>query len=350
MKILIVADASSKYNPAFSYERGFKKLGNEVRIFDSTQYFKIGLVNRIINKIVSIPVYFGIGNLNSALINFAKEVSPDFILFLEPRQIKPETLIQLRSICSGPFLMRNDDAVFRVKNLSTLFYKTLGMYDCAISMNSNNVDELKRIGAKRAEFVPLGVDEILRYRVEPSSADEKEKLGADVVFIGTYANEGRESYLENLCRDGFNVKVYGNSWEKAHSISCLKSKRAIMYRPVVGEEMSKVINSSKIVIAFLRHHNRDVQTVRTYEIPACGGFMLHERTAEATNLFKEGEEAEFFDSYEEMKKKIEYYLGHDEERKKIADAGHARAHDPSYSYQNRVEQVFNIAKNLLNGK
>ncbi|TSC59873.1 MAG: hypothetical protein LiPW15_541 [Parcubacteria group bacterium LiPW_15] len=348
MKILIVGSVPTEQAPALSYQRTFSALGHEVEIVDNSLFYKQAFWNRILNKFVRIPIYFGVKRLNDAILSRAKIFKPEMILFLEQRQIKPETLRAIKNLTGAVLFARNDDAVFRAKNLSTLFMKTLGVYDCIISMNSQNVTELKRVGAKRAEFVPLAVDQAIEYPVEPANNEEKIRVGADVIFIGTYANEDRVGYLERLCEEGCDIKIYGNGWRRAKGVRCLRGSGSIMYKPVIGEEMSKVINSSKIIIAFLRHHNRDQQTVRTYEIPACRGFMLHERTPEATELFKEGVEAAFFSSYAEFRDKIKYYLVHDEERERIREAGYLRSKAQDYSYADRAEKILKIYGEIKN--
>jgi spore maturation protein CgeB len=82
----------------------------------------------------------------------------------------------------------------------------------------------------------------------------------------------------------------------------------------------------------------DETTTRTFEIPACEGFMLHERTPELLELYEEGKEVACFGSVEELASKIEYYLAHPEEREAIARASHARC-VPAYSYDERIKEI-----------
>jgi spore maturation protein CgeB len=82
----------------------------------------------------------------------------------------------------------------------------------------------------------------------------------------------------------------------------------------------------------------DETTTRTYEIPACGGFMLHERTPELRELYDEGKEVACFGSVEELAFKIEYYLARPEECEALARAGYVRC-VPAYSYDSRVKEI-----------
>jgi hypothetical protein len=61
------------------------------------------------------------------------------------------------------------------------------------------------------------------------------------------------------------------------------------------------------------------------EIPALGGLLCAERTAEHLDLYIEGKEALFWDSVEECAAACSHILTNEELRKQIAAAGQARS-------------------------
>ena len=85
--------------------------------------------------------------------------------------------------------------------------------------------------------------------------------------------------------------------------------------------------------------NRDRHTSRTFEIPACGGFQLSERTDEVLSFFDEGEEIECFASIDELKDKATYYLKHEAQRRRIAAGGLARVRRSPYSFTDRLQTI-----------
>jgi spore maturation protein CgeB len=103
---------------------------------------------------------------------------------------------------------------------------------------------------------------------------------------------------------------------------------------------SKIIAASRINLAIMGVSKLalDETSTRTYEIPAVGGFMLHQRSPELLELFGEGKEVATFGSVQELAEKIDYYLAHPEEREATAAAGHRRC-VPAYSYDVRMEYI-----------
>ena len=70
--------------------------------------------------------------------------------------------------------------------------------------------------------------------------------------------------------------------------------------------------------------------------------MLAERTDEHAELFVEGSEAEFFDSFEELLHKCRHYLAQPKERERIAAAGFERCRRSGYSNQSRLQQILEV--------
>ena len=71
--------------------------------------------------------------------------------------------------------------------------------------------------------------------------------------------------------------------------------------------------------------------------------MLAERTEEHLALFREGEEAAFFGSSEELVSKIRYYLAHADDRRRIAQAGYNRVVNGGHTYRDRLSELMRAA-------
>jgi spore maturation protein CgeB len=158
------------------------------------------------------------------------------------------------------------------------------------------------------------------------------------------------AYKEQLLRGlvglipNLDLQIYGDRWTDPPRAPELK--RHIRGRTLTGSRYAKAIRAARINLAITSWTGRievDETTTRTFEIPACGGFMLHERTPELLELYEEGREVAAFGSVEELVSKIEYYLAHPKERDAIARAGHARC-VPAYSYEYRMKQFLAYAR------
>lgn len=196
---------------------------------------------------------------------------------------------------------------------------------------------MRNLGARNVRFVNNTFEPSFHYpRV--LSAQDIERIGGDVGFVGMWEKERCESILY-LADHGIQVRVFGDyRWREYINYNPnLKIEIGGLY----NEDYAKSFRAFKISLCFLRKINYDVQTTRTVEIPACGGFMLAERTDEHLRLFEEGKEADFFSSNEELLEKCRYYLCHEELRKKIADAGYKRCIFSDYSNIGMIKQIIN---------
>jgi spore maturation protein CgeB len=83
----------------------------------------------------------------------------------------------------------------------------------------------------------------------------------------------------------------------------------------------------------------ETTTTRTFEIPACGTFLLAERTADHLSLYEEGREAEFFSSTGELVEKARFYTANPALRERIAQAGRERYLRSGHTRRTRYREM-----------
>jgi len=253
-----------------------------------------------------------------------KTLTLDAEVLKEVRQLSPELLI----IGFSP------DDMFGRHNQSQQFLEALRLYDVYLTTKSYNVVELQRLGCPKVLFVGNGYDPTA-FRLVSVSMEDRERLGGDIGFIGSYEEE-RAAMMHYLAVNGLTVRIWGEGWNR---MKRRHERLTLENRPLYGDDFPKACVAFKINLGFLRKMNRDLQTTRSVEIPACGGFMLAERTQEHQELFEEGNEAGFFDTPEELLEKCRYYLAHSTVRERIALAGRQRCVTSRYSNEGRLATV-----------
>lgn len=193
-------------------------------------------------------------------------------------------------------------------------------YDLCVVMRAINVSEAKKLGAKEVMRVNMSSDEIAHGPRVLTGAD-RERWSSEVLFLGTWFPE-RGPFLLDLVKLGIPVTIRGDNWHKAAEWSQLKSYWK--GGPVIGEDYAKAIQCAKVNLGLLSKGNRDLHTTRSLEIPAIGGLLCAERTAEHLEMYMEGEEALFWSTAEECASVCRAVLDDEPRRQRIAAAGHAR--------------------------
>ena len=178
------------------------------------------------------------------------------------------------------------------------------------------------------------------HRPREVTPELRARLGGDVGFVG-WPEGARERSMRFLARHGVDVRVWGPwpRWKSARNFR-------VEGRPLWGDEYATALSAFRINLGFLRRVNRDRQTTRSIEIPACGGFLLAERTDEHLRLFREDVEAVFFSNDAELLEKARHYLAHEDERSRIAAAGRRRCLEDGYAYDARLTFILRHALGL----
>ncbi len=287
---------------------------------------------------------------NDYILDTVAAFRPDILLAWKGQRVEAQTL---RIIGDGGITLYNyypDTSAF---THGPLLPASLAEYDCVFTPKrflEKDVSHVVKL--KNVKFVPFGYDPEIHY---PQSLDERDiaQYGCDVGFIATYTSH-KEKILEDLivASPHLDLQIWGNQWGERCQSS--KLKNYIKNSPVNGSSYTRALNAFRINLAIMSGivpgaSRGDETSARTFEIPACGGFMLHERSGELLEMFEEGEEMAGFDSTKELAEKIDYYLSNPEEREAIARAGYLRC-VPDYSYDSRMAEILKWHENNGNGQ
>lgn len=278
--------------------------------------------------------------LNDAILAAVRSVNYDLVCVIKGLDVRRRTLEAARS--ANPrtriVLWTCDDQALP-HNQSATFLDAASAYDMVFTAKSHNVrlGELERIGFRKVEFLYQAYSEHDHFPISNEASPYK----GTVLFIG-YAEGKRFAYMNHLAANGIPVEVYGNGWGKPAYERCLKPGLNLHRRPLLGRDYAEALTNAAVNLCFLREQNRDLHTSRTFEIPACCGFMLAERTEEHAALFEEGRDAEFFASKDELLAKVRHYLDHPAERAAIAASGYRRTRDDGYSYHHMVDHMLAV--------
>jgi spore maturation protein CgeB len=117
--------------------------------------------------------------------------------------------------------------------------------------------------------------------------------------------------------------------------------------PLYGIEMMKALSKARIGINIHGGIAADyASNVRMFEVTGCGSMLVTDKKSNIYDIFVPGKEIICFDNAQDCIEKISWYLEHEEERSKIAEAGQKRTLK-DHSLAQRVKQLHEIIMNNL---
>lgn len=158
------------------------------------------------------------------------------------------------------------------------------------------------------------------------------------------ANRERVTALNRLA-EKYRVHFYTRDKDTSQLNEKVRVFPAVHY----DNEISQIYHNSKINLNITLHCIESGASQRIFDVMAAGGFLLSNYQPELEEMFVVGEEIVLFHSLQEMEDMAEYYLTHEEERKRIARKGQQkvlRYHD----LHDRMEQVMELVMEREEGR
>lgn len=220
------------------------------------------------------------------------------------------------------------------------FRRAARLYDLVSVPRQCNIDELREIGVQRLLLQIFTADEMSHAPPTPSSGD-KERLSSDVCLIGTYFPE-RGKFALDLIRAGVPLSIWGANWHKFPEASALGPHLRGTHLDE-NSDYGKAIALSKLAICLPSKQNRDQMTSRSSEIPAIGGVLVAERSEAHEEMYRDGEEAVFFDDANSCAALCKELLNDPQRRERIRIAGMARVRASQYYNEPAMARILALA-------
>lgn len=303
--------------------RGFRHLGHAVELIGTDNYFP-DIARNIPGKVLlRIMSPYLIRQFNLKILEVINCLKPDLVVIFKGNYVTCNTLerIRAKNICLVNFYPDVSISAHGSLDINSFQY-----YQHIFTTKTFGIKDMKdMLGLDNVSFLPHGFDNLVHRPFDTSIAQSD--WHNDVSFIGTWSPH-KENTLGGLVKANreLNMKIWGGQWDNN---SLMQLHKHIVGRVVTGDFYALAIASSRINLGLLSERREgassgDQITSRTFHIPASGGFMLHERTDELLEYYKEDKEVACFDSQAELIDKVAFYLSHEELRMKIAKAGYDR--------------------------
>jgi spore maturation protein CgeB len=313
---------------------GFRQLGWDVSEVDLRDHLVTGRTRAL--RIAARALHGECrASYNRTVLEAVDALNPRAFLTVKGSLLSPQTLeaVRRRGVTTVNYY---PDFHF---DYAALDPATFPLYDLFFTTKSFQVEHLRaRLGADRVRFLHHGFSSLVhRPRLETVA---EEDFVADVLYVGNHSSY-KERWLAALAKGlpGVRLTVLGHGW--ATSLSELAG---IVKGPaLVGDSYARILQRARINLAIHSGPHgptnwKDRVSTRTFEIPACRGFMLHVDNDEVRGLFEPAAEIDVFSSDEELRQKIVHYLAHPEQRAHMIERAFKRC-VPAYSYDERAGAI-----------
>jgi len=311
-RIFIVGDISHKAIKMFldqmpKLAKGFIRLGHDARLFS----YCSALSEASPLKSKTFAARFCKSSVDNLLAGQVKNYNPDIVYVSFARVLDARTIVRMRDAAPNAVFIGGDGDPWPQHNKNRV--ETAKGLDILTATNDGEFLKVyKDAGVRRCVFIPNMCDPDIDRRYEVS-----DKWRSDILWTGKGGHHAgpertlREDLVNKLAKRK-NCALYG---------CCGRPKIAgIDYlHAISGTRIGVNANSFKPV--------RLCHSDRLMHYLACGAFVLAERMPDGDLLFEDGCHLRYFSTVDEFFDLAEWYLAHEAERKKIADAGMRHVHD-----------------------
>ncbi|HEC25690.1 MAG TPA: hypothetical protein ENI54_06760 [bacterium] len=279
--------------------------------------------------------------LGETLMIKIRENPPDLVLFMAQAPVNQAVLLKIREMGIKTAYWFVED--FR---LMTYWDKIAPFVDYFFTIQKDDfLERLKGLGINNYYYMELACLPGFHRKLNADEINKKDMdfYGSGVSFAGAGYYNRRNMFLKLTNIRGF--KIWGRDWDMNSPLGLFIKNNNNGF---TEKEAVKIYNYAKININLhsSSYHwdinpEGDFLNPRFFEIMGCGGFQLVDYRKYMEPEFEPGKDFAVFKDIIDLKKKIEYYLEHEDERDEIARHGYEKV-GKYHTYERRVKDIMNI--------
>ena len=310
-KVLLVGRGNKVLRTEYAIKNAFRYLGFSVKVFDD----------------IKLASWMGEALTNIFFKRVLQKWRPDVIYFSKALHLYPETIDYASRFC--PTVMWYFDSH---KAIDGQILDRARRVRYFFTVSRHDVKDFRAKGV-RAFYLPQGY-----YLPEIPGTLSREESASEIAFIGNNHGDGYRLKFLKLLGKKYELTVWGKGWD------ALRGYCRVPDRRVFGEDYRAVCKNTKIILglhSFLGMRSKaGTVSNRIWNTLACGGFLLYQEVRNFS-LLRDGEHLVFFSGIMDAKDKIEYYLLHEEERRRISSEGQREVLE-NHSYTSRVKEMLEV--------
>ena len=310
-RIFIVADVGTKSIKMFLNQipklaKGLIRLGHDARIFSYCNALR--QLSSFKSKTITRRLYKS--KVDFSLANQIKDYKPDIVYISFARVLNADTIEIMRQAAPNAVFIGGDGDPW--PKLRPGRIETAKKLDILTATNDGQfLQDYRDAGVPSCVFMPNTCDPDIDHRYEVGP-----EWKTDILWTGTAKHHAdtsevfREKLVTELAKRN-NCTLYG----------CFG-------RPKIGGiDYLYAISGAKIGVNVNAYGPvKFCHSDRLTQYLACGTFVIAKRFEGCNLLYKDNIHLRYFDTIEEFFDLADWYLKHEEERKKIADAGMQHIH------------------------
>lgn len=333
-RVVIVGGAGGT-NVGGSLHRAGQSIGLDVKLINHEgAYAGPRIVQRALWRLAKRPILLGKFSLNA--VKIAVEMKASVLITTGAAPISRSCLNRLRG--NGVFCINfSTDDPWNPAHCARWFLRALPAYDIIYTPRCANIKDFYSIGCAQVRYLPFGYDSSLFAPLLGGRGTQQR----EILFVGG-ADKDRAQFFRAFLRGSPHLPLVlvGSYWEQYQDL------RRLSRGQLCPDAVSQATRQAAVNLCLVRRANRDGHVMRSFEIPAVGGFMIVEDSKDHRQFFgTEGRCVLYFTSAEEAAEKVEKALARPLERSKMAAACQRRILDAKHTYQHRLMTMLeNVAQ------